>query len=211
MTPAGELRLCEDATERRNYDALADLFSIIKAVEHLERAYVRDAVSSEAYTEACQRLIAQFKTTEAAIKSNPLFKGTAEFITEYKLDCPLAKERLLVSGVPATVMFAHSDKMGAASVVLATEATQGFITAMDVLKLDQRAVDEVQPYISDLVKVLNKCETITPGFDKSKLQRWLVELNAMRASQELDDDQMRQLIMDLESSYGNFKQSLQGL
>lgn len=41
---------------------------------------------------------------------------------------------------------------------------------MDVLRLDQRAVDEVQPVLSTLVNALNKCETIAVGFDKSKLQ-----------------------------------------
>mmetsp|Transcript_3029 Transcript_3029/g.7553 ORF Transcript_3029/g.7553 Transcript_3029/m.7553 type:complete len:208 (+) Transcript_3029:165-788(+) len=203
-----EIRLSEDAKERRRNEDLADLYAIIKATQHLEKAYVRDAVTSDEYTEACQRLIAQFKTTEAAIRSDSHFPGTENFILEYKMDCPLAQERLLGSGVPATVIYAHSSKHASESVVIATEATQWFITAMDVLKLDQRAVDEVQPNISDLVKTLNKCDGIAPGFDKTKLQNWLVELNSMRASQELDDDQVRQLLMDLESSYANFKSCL---
>ena len=58
----------------------------------------------------------------------------------------------------------------AKAAVIVAEATQEFITAMDVLRLDQRAVDEVQPVLSTLVNALNKCETIALGFDKSKLQ-----------------------------------------
>mmetsp|Transcript_11455 Transcript_11455/g.22512 ORF Transcript_11455/g.22512 Transcript_11455/m.22512 type:complete len:209 (+) Transcript_11455:84-710(+) len=203
-----EVRLAEDAKERRRYEDFADLYAIIKATQHLEQAYVRDAVSSEEYTDACQRLIAQFKTTEAAIASDPQFPGTAEFIRKYKMDVPLAQERLLRAGVPATVIYAHSDKDKSKEASLVMEATQWFITAMDVLKLDQRAVDEVQPAISDLVKVLNRCDTITRGFDKAKLQQWLIDLNGMRASQELDDDQVRQLLLDLDTAYANFKASL---
>lgn len=100
--------------------------------------------------------------------------------------------------------------------MIVAEATQEFITAMDVLRLDQRAVDEVQPVLSTLVNALNKCETIALGFDKSKLQvccslqrynipyvlierikQWLVTLNGMRASNDLSDDQVRQLLLDL--------------
>mmetsp|Transcript_8606 Transcript_8606/g.13957 ORF Transcript_8606/g.13957 Transcript_8606/m.13957 type:complete len:209 (+) Transcript_8606:281-907(+) len=203
-----EIRLCEDGKERRRYGDMADLYAIIKATQHLEKAYVRDAVTQDAYTSACQKLLAQFKTTEAAIRSDPNFPGTEAFIRQFKMDCPLAQERLLVAGVPATVIYAHHDKGGKDASVIVAEATQWFITAMDVLKLDQRAVDEVQPNISDLVKVLNRSETIAPGFDKSKLQNWLVQLNSMRAAQELDDDQVRQLLMDLEASYADFKASL---
>lgn len=45
-------------------------------------------------------------------------------------------------GVPATVLHASSDNR-AESVVVA-ETVQAFITAMDALRLQQRAVDEVQ-------------------------------------------------------------------
>ena len=33
--------------ERQKYDNLADLYSIIVATEHLERAYIRDAISPQ--------------------------------------------------------------------------------------------------------------------------------------------------------------------
>ena len=40
----------------------ADLFAIFKTTEKLERAYVRDAVTSKEYEPACQKLIGQYKT-----------------------------------------------------------------------------------------------------------------------------------------------------
>lgn len=45
-------------------------------------------------------------------------------------------------GVPATVLHASSDNR--AESVIVAETVQAFITAMDALRLQQRAVDEVQ-------------------------------------------------------------------
>lgn len=43
-------------------DLVADLYAIFKTTEKLERAYVRDAISSKEYEPACQKLIGQYKT-----------------------------------------------------------------------------------------------------------------------------------------------------
>ena len=51
--------------------------------------------------------------------------------------------RLACTSRPATVLHARTEK-GKASVEIAREATQNFITTMDVVKLDQRSVDEIQ-------------------------------------------------------------------
>lgn len=101
--PNQTVKLYNSSEQRRLYEDMADLYAIIKSTEHLEKAYVKDAISSDEYTEACQRLISQFKTTEKALGLN-----TLDFMNEYKMDCPLAVERLLTAGVPATVMHAHS-------------------------------------------------------------------------------------------------------
>lgn len=193
--------------ERRKLEDLADLYSVFKATEHLERAYIRDSITSDKYTTACQHLISQFKTTEKLLQQT----STDDFIQEYKLDseCPLAVERLIVAGVPATIMHSSdvSHQQRLASILIA-EATQEFITAMDVLRLDQRAVDEIQPVLSALLSSLNKVDKLTKGFNKVKLKDWLVLLNSLRAENVLNDNQVRQLLLDLETSYSSFKTSL---
>lgn len=40
-----EIELFETSKEREHYDNLADLYAIIIATEHLERAYARDAIT----------------------------------------------------------------------------------------------------------------------------------------------------------------------
>jgi hypothetical protein len=43
----GEIKLCSNNKEREMYDNLAELYSIIKTTEHLERAYIRDSISAK--------------------------------------------------------------------------------------------------------------------------------------------------------------------
>lgn len=152
---------------------------------------------------------AQFRTTEAALKNDNTITDVRSFISKYKMDCPLAVERLLVAGVPATVLHSHTDAKSKQANVIVAEATQAFITAMDTVRLNMRSVDNIQPLINDLVKAVNKCDVIlSGGFEKKKLQDWLITLNSMKAIDELDDAQMRQLGFDLEGAYQDFVHAL---
>ena len=62
------MKLWNGTKERAHYDSMADMFAILMATQHLEKAYVLAAISEDEYTTECQRLIAQFKTTEAGLK-----------------------------------------------------------------------------------------------------------------------------------------------
>lgn len=202
-----EMRAYSGPDERRRFEALADLYEVIKCTEHLETAYVRDSIGQDAYTTACNKLISQFKTAERTVVGNGYAKDTRSFIHDYGLRCERAVERLLVAGVPATVMHRTSDGRGAS--VHVAETVQYFITAMDALEISQRAVDQLQPLLMDVMAGLNKNEALPADFaGKTKVQHWLVTLNEMRASDEIDDDQARQLMFDLRSAYDSFHRFL---
>lgn len=47
----------------------AELYAIIQATERLEKLYVKDAVASEQYEKACERLIQQFKVLWGSLGS----------------------------------------------------------------------------------------------------------------------------------------------
>ena len=80
---------------------------------------------------------------------------------------------------------------------------------MDALKLGQRAVDEIQPLISDLTSSLGKVHSIPTDFEGIlKMRQWLQKLNEMRAVEEIDEDESRQLLFDLDSSYSAFHKHL---
>ncbi|CAK9194280.1 unnamed protein product [Sphagnum troendelagicum] len=201
-----EVRLWSDKKEREMYDNFADLFAIVKTMEKLEKAYVRDVISAKEYESACTKLIAQFRTLKTALKDT--VPDVERFMETYKMDCPAALNRLLVSGVPANVEHktASSDSGTAAAVA---ECVQHYITAMDNLKLNMLAVDQVHPLLSDLVLSLGRVPQLPVDFEgKVKGREWIARLNKMGASDELNEIQARQLLFDLETSYNAFINSL---
>ncbi|CAI5735185.1 unnamed protein product [Peronospora farinosa] len=198
-----EMKLWDDTKDRRKYEDLSDLFAIFKTTEHLEAAYVRDAITPEQYTEACTKLISQYKTAETALRLGGFIDSVNSFISEYRLDCPRALERLVRIGVPATVV--HNTTNRKTDSVNVAQTVQNFITLMDVLKLNIRAVDEIQPLLSEMMSSLTMVSGLPPDFSgRDKIEGWLCTMNAMRASEELDEEQARQLSFDLERAYSSF-------
>ena len=55
-------KLADTAVEREYFDNLADLFSIIRTSQEIEKAYMRDALEASVYAKQCSKLIAQFRT-----------------------------------------------------------------------------------------------------------------------------------------------------
>ena len=45
-------------------------------------------------------------------------------------------------------------------------------------------------------------------YDRERLGRWLTLLNGMKAREELSDDQLRQMKFEIETAYGDFKDSI---
>ena len=80
---------------------------------------------------------------------------------------------------------------------------------MDSLKLDLTAVDQIYPLLSDLYESLCKISSLPSDWKgKLALKKWLAEMNQMSASDELNDEQVRQVLFDLDSAYTAFHQSL---
>jgi ESCRT-I complex subunit VPS28 len=80
---------------------------------------------------------------------------------------------------------------------------------MDAVKLEQRAVDELQPLLGDLMDVLTRVPETPNDFEPNrKVKRWLEKLNTMRAVDEIDEEDSRQLYHDLDSAYSEFTRYL---
>jgi len=207
--PKEKVQLYQGPREREKYDNMADLYAIIKTVEHLEKAYVKDAIPAEQYEPACAKLIAQYRTACGLVEMNP-----DEFVVMYKLDCPAAMLRLK-AGIPATMEHASASGSSGgndASVVL--QVVQHFITALDCVKLGAGdegnvSVDILMPYLRDILDGLNKMPNLSPDFvGKAKVKEWIKVLTPQSASYQLTDEQVRQVTFDLESSYDAFSKSL---
>lgn len=134
--------------------------------------------------------------------------------TMQKLDVPRATERLRV-GMPSTTITASSAAPAPApaaaanntSGVLILEATQEFITFLDAVKLGLLSKDQLHPLLSDVIQSVNR--VTDKDFDnRGKIVQWLITLNQMKASDELSEQQARELDLDIQQAYQGFRRTL---
>jgi len=198
-----KMKVYEGRTEKKKMEELADVYSIILATEHLEKAFVRDAITNDVYTKTCKKLISQYKT--AIDSMGDTYMGINNFMKDYSMKCQRAAIRFQ-QGVPATIYHGGAqsqEEKGAELNVF--HCVQHFITLMDSLKLEMKAVDELHPSLSDLMESINKVSDLPPDHDaKVKVKKWLLKLNQLKASDELDDEDVRQMLMDLDQAYNSF-------
>ncbi|PCG92068.1 hypothetical protein PENOC_094240 [Penicillium occitanis (nom. inval.)] len=96
---------------------------------------------------------------------------------------------------------------GGASGSLILTATENFITFLDALKLNMVSKDALHPLLSEVIQSVNKV-TDRDFESRGKIIQWLITLNQMRATEELSDDQARELSFDIEQAYQGFKATL---
>ena len=146
----------------------------------------------------------------------------------------MAVKRLIYSGLPATVEHgktgggSEGSRRGggagfgggggagggasSASAVAVAESVQHFITSMDSLKLNMVAVDQVYPLLADLAAALGRVGGLPPDWTgREKVKKWVSKVHALPASRELDADDVRQLLFDLESAYNEFMAAIGSL
>jgi ESCRT-I complex subunit VPS28 len=126
------------------------------------------------------------------------------------MEVPRATERIRI-GLPSTVT-APSISTAATSNsgtngTLILEATQDFITFLDALKLGLLAKDQLHPLLSDVIQSVNKV-TDRDFEGRGKIVQWLIALNQMKATEEVSEEQARELELDMNSAYQGFKATL---
>ncbi|XP_028397656.1 vacuolar protein sorting-associated protein 28 homolog [Dendronephthya gigantea] len=197
-----EVKLYKSGREREKYDNLADFFAVINTLQALEKAYIKDAVTPKEYTAACSKLLVQYKAAFKQVQSDE-FPTVESFMKKYKLDCPAALERIKEDR-PITI----KDDKGNTSKCIA-DIVMLFITIMDKLRLQIRATDEIHPDLRDLMDTMNSLSKLAEDFEgKVKVKSWLDTMGQMKASDELSEDQARQMLFDLETAYNAFNKSL---
>ncbi|XP_062371148.1 vacuolar protein sorting-associated protein 28 homolog [Cinclus cinclus] len=188
-----EVKLYKNAREREKYDNMAELFAVVKTLQALEKAYIKDCVSPNEYTAACSRLLVQFKAALKQVQGAEI-ASIDEFCRKFRLDCPLAMERIREDR-PITI----KDDKGNLNRCIA-----------DIVSV--RPSREFREYLSGFFFFL----LFTLGeifwgifweFSPWEFLR-LQTLSAMSASDELDDSQVRQMLFDLESAYNAFNRFL---
>jgi ESCRT-I complex subunit VPS28 len=56
-----EVKLATNNAQRDLYDNLAEIYSVIVTLDALEKAYLKDSVPESEYSDACERLLKQYK------------------------------------------------------------------------------------------------------------------------------------------------------
>uniref|UniRef100_A0A8C5SAC2 Vacuolar protein sorting-associated protein 28 homolog n=3 Tax=Colubroidea TaxID=34989 RepID=A0A8C5SAC2_LATLA len=197
-----EVKLYKNAREREKYDNMAELFAVVKTMQALEKAYIKDCVNPNEYTAACSRLLVQYKAAFKQVQGLEI-NSIDDFCRRFRLDCPLAMERIKEDR-PITI----KDDKGNLNRCIA-DIVSLFITVMDKLRLEIRAMDEIQPDLRELMETMNRMSHLPPDFEgRQKVSQWLQTLSGMSASDELDDSQVRQMLFDLESAYNAFNRFL---
>jgi ESCRT-I complex subunit VPS28 len=85
--------LYKNARELEKYDNMAELFAVVKTMQALEKAYIKDCVTPNEYTAACSRLLVQYKAAFRQVQGSEI-GSIDEFCRKFRLDCPLAMERI---------------------------------------------------------------------------------------------------------------------
>ncbi|EEH16022.1 hypothetical protein PABG_06109 [Paracoccidioides brasiliensis Pb03] len=208
-----EVKLSSTSAERDLYESLAEIYSIILTLDWLEKAYIKDAITESEYTETCSRLLKQYKSSLSDETVAREFVDLDTFKQKWGLECPRATERLRI-GLPVTVeQPSHNAASGTnnanagASGSLILAATENFITFLDALKLNMVSKDALHPLLSEIIQSVNKV-TDQDFENRGKIIQWLIALNQMRATEELTEDQARELAFEIEQAYQGFKDTL---
>lgn len=196
-----EVKLYRLPSERERFDNMADCYSLINAIQCLEKAYIKDAVTSKEYTAACSKLLTQYK---AAFKQIDKEFGSAEqFLKKYRLECRAALDRIREDR-PITI----KDDKGNTHACIA-EIVSTFITISDRLKLGMKSMDELLPDLKELHETMGRLTMLPPHYEGSnRVKSWIDKMSTMNASDELDDGQIRQMTFDMETSLNEFNKIL---
>lgn len=204
-------------------DSLAEVHSIVVALNALEGMYIRDEIHArEQYTNAALRLISQYQTlmgqTDVAVAVGSL----PEFVARYDMNTPLAVARL-ARGVPATMELStyvetpqalrpdtpsgDTKKMSSKSVLAITGA---FITCLDNIKLRFLQKRQLHTALAEIVTRINEAsdgDYTFPG--KPKLVQWLIKINLLGEYDELGEAESGELMEDVTRAMEGFVGSLE--
>jgi len=202
-----------DDSNRNEIELLADYYAIVRTMEKLEKAYIGGHIPDKIYEKECQKLIPRFATLKEGLPPEMQDPRTSipTFMSKYGMQANFAANRFSI-GVPATVSVGGADDSKTPKALHVAEAVQAYITVMDSLRLNMCAVDQIHPITADIVNALNKIAMLPPDFEpRAKVKKWLQILSSMRATEELNENQTRQFLFDLESSHQEFVQWLHNL
>ena len=93
---------------KETIETLSEIYSLIIALDHVEKAYLKDCIDTNQYTNTVNKLLAQYKTYLNNAKVREEFKDLDSFVKRYNIVASNAVVRL-ERGIPMTVEHAIDD------------------------------------------------------------------------------------------------------
>ncbi|KAH3666483.1 hypothetical protein OGAPHI_003479 [Ogataea philodendri] len=210
-----EIPLYTSNKQRDHYESIAELYSIIVAINVLEKSFIKDRfhANEDYYTSTTMRLINQYNLILKDDEVKEEFDDLEKFVSRYQLDCPLAVKRIQI-GLPATATQTHASSSTVNLPASANnndasqkgkaiaEATGSFITLMDAIKLNYNTKEQLHPLLTDIITSTNKVFGDYDG--RSNLVQWLIKLNNLKLNEFLDDEELKEFLWDIDLAYKGF-------
>ncbi|CCF58254.1 hypothetical protein KAFR_0E01000 [Kazachstania africana CBS 2517] len=196
--------------EKETVEMLSEIYSIIITLDQVEKSFLKDSITADQYTNVVNKLLAQYKTYLSNESVQDEFVDPDSFKKKYNIVASNAITRL-ERGIPVTVEHATQPSSTNNNTTSANfnakdvaEATGNFITVMDALKLNYKAKDQLHPLMADLLLSINKVDVKKDFEYRDKLVSWIININKLGINDELNDDEIRELLFDLDMAYKNF-------
>jgi len=203
-----EVKLFTGPDDREMYDNMAEVYAIVMSLQALERAFMKDCITQDLYTSRCTKLLGQYKTAWRVSKSSSESTPNTieEFLRKYRLDAPLALERIR-NDRPLTI----KDDKGNAGKLIA-ECSCSYITVANYLELNMTAADDLLNDVKNLYIQLTRMSSLPNDSEAVTLvHKWNEQLKTMSATETLDEDQTRQMKLDIQQAHSAFDTFLESM
>eukprot|EP00056_Hartaetosiga_gracilis_P016304 m.4613 g.4613 ORF g.4613 m.4613 type:complete len:209 (+) comp3941_c0_seq1:1509-2135(+) len=185
-------RLMRDVTlnaeEEEECDNKENIFEILLTLNLIETALGRDSISQAAYVKECRKLLSRMTMMQQGCGVDNL----SAFAEEYKMNVPLALRRIELQE-PAS--FDNKDDTNALQFVMAT--TETMLSIEDAIQLEDYSIETLRPEVQNLVNNLSSSVVALPQKHVDTLKIWGVKMSALSASDEIDEEEGRQLGLDV--------------
>lgn len=195
---------------------LAEVYSLIICIDHVERAFKRDTVSADEYTEVMTRLLSRYAKLVQSSEVESVFYNIDSFVKHYQVRASDGLNRIKI-GIPATAEAEELPGERPSTTIKRTGNGGGkallnvagnFITFNDGVHLGYRGKSELHPLLADLAKSLNS--VTKENFNgRSKMVKWLIKLNQLKSGEQISDEEADQCLVDVENAYQSFQQLLE--
>ena len=156
-------------------------------------------MQGQAYDAEFRSLHHQYKLCADSI--GPNFIGLDNFMKQYALEhCQSA--RALIQKGQSNYQGEEIDRSLPQRVF---EITTNFIRPIDLLSLEITSVDEILPALQELSKALKNFPNLPADYQGiTTVSKWETQMNGMKASDSLSEEEARQLKFELEGAMQRF-------